>query len=84
VSRVYLDACCIIYLIEAASPFHETVRSRPLRGLPLRELRQIIGDRKPSCLAGDKDVCRRANSRIVVQASEGYAILEGGGRINRS
>lgn len=30
-SRVYLDACCIIYLVEAASPFHETVVSRLLR-----------------------------------------------------
>lgn len=30
-SRVYLDACCIIYLIEADSPFHETVRSRLLQ-----------------------------------------------------
>ena len=27
-SRVYLDASCIIYLIEGASPFHEKVVSR--------------------------------------------------------
>jgi predicted nucleic acid-binding protein len=28
VRRVYLDASCIIYLIESASPFHEKVVSR--------------------------------------------------------
>lgn len=27
-SRVYLDASCIIYVIESASPFHEKVVSR--------------------------------------------------------
>src|SRR5690349_10472427 len=30
-SRIYLDACCIIYLVEAASPFHATIVSRLLR-----------------------------------------------------
>ncbi|MBI4519041.1 MAG: type II toxin-antitoxin system VapC family toxin [Deltaproteobacteria bacterium] len=27
-SRLYLDACCIIYLIEAANPFHAAVLAR--------------------------------------------------------
>jgi predicted nucleic acid-binding protein len=27
-SRIYLDACCIIYLIEVSSPFHSTIVSR--------------------------------------------------------
>ncbi|MBI3271686.1 MAG: PIN domain-containing protein [Planctomycetes bacterium] len=27
-TRIYLDACCIIYLIEASSPFHDTMRKR--------------------------------------------------------
>lgn len=27
-SRLYLDACCIIYLIEAANPFHSAMVSR--------------------------------------------------------
>lgn len=27
-SRVYLDACSIIYLVEAASPFHDAIVSR--------------------------------------------------------
>jgi uncharacterized protein len=31
VSRVYLDASCIIYLIEVSSPFHATVAHRLLR-----------------------------------------------------
>jgi len=31
VSRVYLDASCIIYLIEAASPFHSAVVARLTR-----------------------------------------------------
>lgn len=30
-SRIYLDTCCIIYLIEAASPFHGVVVARVLR-----------------------------------------------------
>ena len=30
-SRIYLDSCCIIYLVEAASPFHATIVSRLLR-----------------------------------------------------
>jgi predicted nucleic acid-binding protein len=28
VSRLYLDTCCIIYLIEASSPFHGVVAAR--------------------------------------------------------
>jgi uncharacterized protein len=28
VSRLYLDACCIVYLIEAAEPFHRVVAGR--------------------------------------------------------
>jgi predicted nucleic acid-binding protein len=31
VSRLYLDACTIIYLVEAASPFHDVVAERVLR-----------------------------------------------------
>jgi predicted nucleic acid-binding protein len=31
VSRLYIDTCCIIYLIEAASPFHATVARRLVR-----------------------------------------------------
>ena len=31
VSRVYLDASCIVYLIEAASPFHTAVAARVTR-----------------------------------------------------
>ncbi len=31
VSRVYLDASCIVYLIEAASPFHAAVVARVAR-----------------------------------------------------
>jgi predicted nucleic acid-binding protein len=30
-SRIYLDACCIIYLVEAASPFHSTIVRRLLQ-----------------------------------------------------
>jgi uncharacterized protein len=30
VSRLYLDTCCIIYLIEASSPFHGKVAQRLL------------------------------------------------------
>jgi predicted nucleic acid-binding protein len=30
-SRVYLDACCIIYLVEASSPFHDAIVERLLR-----------------------------------------------------
>ncbi len=30
-SRIYLDACCIIYLVEAESPFHEVVVRRLLQ-----------------------------------------------------
>ena len=30
-SLLYLDACCIIYLTESASPFHETVARRLMR-----------------------------------------------------
>jgi uncharacterized protein len=30
VSRIYLDACSIIYLIEAASPFHDVIVRRVL------------------------------------------------------
>ncbi len=31
VSRVYLDACSIIYLVEASNPFHKTIVRRLLR-----------------------------------------------------
>lgn len=30
-SLLYIDTCCIIYLIEAASPFHATVAQRLLK-----------------------------------------------------
>ena len=30
-SRIYLDACCIIYLVEAESPFHAVVVRRLLQ-----------------------------------------------------
>lgn len=30
-SRLYIDTCCIIYLIEAASPFHARVAQRLAR-----------------------------------------------------
>lgn len=30
-SRIYLDASCIIYLIEAASPFHAAVAAKLVR-----------------------------------------------------
>jgi hypothetical protein len=30
VTRLYLDSCCIIYLVEAASPFHAKVAQRVL------------------------------------------------------
>lgn len=38
--RVYLDACTIIYLVEAASPFHEIARTR-IVGL-LRDQRSLL------------------------------------------
>ena len=30
-SRIYLDASCIVYLIEAASPFHAAVAAKLIR-----------------------------------------------------
>jgi predicted nucleic acid-binding protein len=30
-SRIYLDGCCIIYLVEAASPFHSAIAGRLLQ-----------------------------------------------------
>jgi predicted nucleic acid-binding protein len=47
-SRIYLDACCIIYLVEAASPFHATIVRRLRRHQADPESRLITS--RLSCL----------------------------------